>query len=162
MLKYCKISQYKIKKILKYFIEDYTSTDVSKITKLSRTTINRYYKIFRKTLHPLIIDTIQTVSLSKNYIGYIKGEYGPKSYLNVYRISERFFLLTKAIEKPVSEEGLLQDSDFEKFRQYVHKRFFKFYGFTEQSYYSQIMESSFKYAYSQEELFNLIWKKLFK
>lgn len=160
MLSYCKISEYKIKKILKYFVEDYTSMEVSKLTKLSRTTINRYYKIFRRAFRPLIINIIQSISLSENYMGYIKGAYGPKIYLNVYRISERFFLLTKVIGKPVSKDGLLQDSDFEKFREYTHKRFSKFYGFTEQTYYYQLSESSFRYAYPQEELFKMLLKSL--
>lgn len=162
MLNHCKISQYKIKKILKCFVEDCTSAEASRLVKLNRNTTDRYYKSFRKTLHPLLINIVKTNSLSENYIGYIKGAYGPKSYLNVYKINKRFFILTKRIEKLVNDEALLHDNDFEKLRQYAHKRFFKFYGFTEQSYYSQVMESSFRYAYTKEDLFNLIWKKLLK
>lgn len=160
MLNYSKISDYKIKKILKYFIEDYTSTEASKLTNLNRKTIDRYYKIFRRAFRPLILKLTQSISLNENYMGYIKGEYGPKSYLNVYRVSERFFLLTKVIGRPVSKDSLLQDDDFEKFRKYVHKRLFKFYGLTEQAYYYQLIESSFKYAYSQKELFKLLWTSL--
>lgn len=162
MLNYCKISQYKIKKILKYFVDDYTSAETSRLVKLNRKTIDRYYKNFRKAFRPLLINMVETNSLSENYIGYIKGAYGPKTYLNVYRVNERFFLITKRTEKPAEDEGLLCDNDFEKLRQFIHKRFFKFYGFTEQSYYSQVMESSFRYAYTKGDLFNLIWKKLLK
>lgn len=160
MLSYCKISEYKIKKILKYFIADYTSMETSKLTKLNRKTIDRYYKIFRRAFRPLIINLIQSLSLNKNYIGYVKGEYGPKSYLNVYRVNEKFFLLTKVIGKTTKGETPLQDIDFEKFREYTHKRFSKFHGLTEQTYYYQLNESSFKYAYSQEDLFKLLWKSL--
>lgn len=160
MLSYCKISDYKIKKILKYFVEDYTSTEASELMKLNRKTIDRYYKIFRRAFRPLIIKIVQSISLSENHMGYIKGEYGPKSYLNVYRVSERFFLLTKVIGKPVDKNDLLQNSDFEKFRAFTHKRFSKFRGLTEQTYYYQLNESSFKYAFPKEELFNLLWASL--
>lgn len=160
MLNYCKISQYKIRKILRFFVEDYTSTTVSKVMKLNRKTIDRYYKIFRKTFRPLIIKIIQSVSLNDNYMGYIKGEYGPKTYLNIYRVNDRFFLVTKAIGKPSNEDDPLQNSDFKKFKEYAHKRLSKFQGLTERTYYYQLSESSFKYAYSQKELFNLLWTAL--
>lgn len=162
MLNKSKISQYKIKKILKYFAEDYTSSEASLLTKLNRKTVNRYYQTFRKTFRSLLIKIIQETNPQKNYIGYIKGKYGPKSYLNVYKLSSKFFLITKLIEKPDGNKNLLRDKDFETFISFTHERFSKFYGLTEQSYYYQIIESSFKYAYTKEELFNLIWKCLTK
>lgn len=160
MLSYCKISDYKIKKILECFIEDYTSTEASKLMKLNRKTIDRYYKMFRRAFRPLIIDVTQSVSFSGSYIGSIKGEYGPKTYLNVYRVNKKFFLITKVIGKPISEDNPLLDDDFKEFRRYVHLRFSKFRGLTEETYYYQLTESSFKYAYSKKELFSLLWASL--
>lgn len=160
MLNNCKISRYKIEKILKYFVEDYTSTETSKCMKLNRKTIDRYYKIFRKTFRLLIIDIIGEKSINENYIGYIKGKYGPKCYLNVYKLDSKFFLITKLIEKPDYENKLLQDLEFEIFRTYIYKRFAKFYGLSEKNYYYQVIESCFKYAYSSEVLFKLILEKL--
>lgn len=160
MLSYCKISDYKVKKILKFFVEDYTSTDTSKLMRLNRKTIERYYKIFRKMFRLLVIDIISKKPVNENYIGYIKGKYGPKCYLNVYKLDSKFFLITKLIEKPESGNKQLQDLEFEVFRTYIHKRFSKFYGLQEKNYYCQIIESCFKYAYSPEVLFKLLWGKL--
>ena len=47
MFKHSKISPYKIKKILFFFSKDLTATQTSEVTKISRVTINRYYKLFR-------------------------------------------------------------------------------------------------------------------
>jgi transposase len=50
MIKYSKISEYKIKKILKLFCEDLTAVKAANILKLNRKTINRYYGIFREKI----------------------------------------------------------------------------------------------------------------
>lgn len=50
MLKHSKISEYKIKKILKLFCEDLTAVKAANILKLNRKTINRYYGIFREKI----------------------------------------------------------------------------------------------------------------
>lgn len=50
MPKYSKISDYKIKKVLKCFTNDLTAKDAAKELGLNRNTINRYYKIFRTRL----------------------------------------------------------------------------------------------------------------
>lgn len=160
MLGCCKISDYKIKKILKFFVEDYTSTDASKLMKLNRKTIDRYYRIFRKMFKLLVIDIISKKPVNENYVGYIKGKYGPKCYLNVYKLDSRFFLITKLVGNPEHENKLLHDLEFEEFRTYVNNRLSKFYGLEEKNYYGQIIESCFKYAHSHEALFNLLWKKL--
>lgn len=162
MLINCKISQYKVKKILKFFVEDFTSTEASQCMKLNRKTIDRYYKFFRKIFRLLLVDIIKDKNLQENYIGYIKGNYGPKCYLNVYKLSDKFFLITKLIGKPIHNEKMLQNEDFEEFRNFIHQRFGKFYGITEKNYYCQIVESTFKYAYKKDELYTLLWKKLNK
>lgn len=160
MLNNCKISQYKLKKILKFFVEDLTSTETSKCMKLNRKTVDRYYKLFRKIFRLLLVDIIKDKNIQENYIGYIKGKYGPKCYLNVYKLSDKFFLITKLIGKPIYNEKMLQNEDFEKFRRFVHQRFDKFYGLAEKNYYCQVVESTFKYAYQQDELYKILWEKL--
>ena len=50
MFKHCKISPYKIKKIIFYFSQDLTATQTASIMQISRVTINRYYKLFRKAI----------------------------------------------------------------------------------------------------------------
>lgn len=162
MLNNRKISQYKIKKILKFFVEDCTSTDTSECMKLNRKTIDRYYNFFRKTFRLLLVDIIKNKNVQESYIGYIQGKYGPKCYLNVYKLSDNFFLITKLIGKPNSNEKMLQCEDFEKFRSFLYQRFSKFYGLAEKNYYCQIVESTFKYAYQKDELYTLLWKKLNK
>ena len=42
-----KLSNYKIRKILKYFCVDLTAVQCSKVSSFNRNTINRYYTIFR-------------------------------------------------------------------------------------------------------------------
>ena len=76
MLKYCKLSDFKIKKILKCFCEDLPSTKTAKILGFNRNTTDRYYNIFRKK--------IAKYSLSK------KAEFGEfeldESYFGAKRI----------------------------------------------------------------------------
>ena len=50
MLKNCKISDYKIKKILKCFCGDINATKTAQILELNRRTIDRYFNIFRKKI----------------------------------------------------------------------------------------------------------------
>lgn len=50
MLKYSKLSDYKIKKILKCFCEDLPATKTAKILNLNRNTIDRFYNLFREKI----------------------------------------------------------------------------------------------------------------
>lgn len=45
-IKYSKLSNYRLKKVLKCFCEDLNATQTAKITGINRNTINRYYRIF--------------------------------------------------------------------------------------------------------------------
>lgn len=162
MLNNCKISRYKIKKILKYFVKDYTSTEASKLMQLNRKTLDRYYNIFRKIILQLIMDILKIQPKSAEYIGYVKGSYGPKAYFNIYKINKRIFLFTKNSGRPSNTKYATDDKDFEKYLFYLHKRFSKFHGFTEQSYYYQLYEVICRYNFSEEDLFNLILEKLLK
>ena len=49
-IKYSKLSDYKIKKIIKCFCSDIDATKTSEILGLNRKTINRYYSIFRAVI----------------------------------------------------------------------------------------------------------------
>ncbi len=50
MLRDSKISDYKIKKILKCFCEDINATKTAQILEINRRTINRYFNIFREKI----------------------------------------------------------------------------------------------------------------
>lgn len=50
MLKYRKISGYKVKKIVECFVLDIDATKTSQLLKLNRKTINRYFIIFRQAI----------------------------------------------------------------------------------------------------------------
>lgn len=49
-IKYSKLSDYKIKKIIKCFCSDIDATKTSEILELNRKTINRYFRIFREVI----------------------------------------------------------------------------------------------------------------
>ena len=160
MLNNCKISQYKIKKLLNFFVEDYTATETSNLTKLNRKTVNRYYNIFRKLIMQFVVGSINAEPESGEHIGYIKAEYGHLCYFNVYKINKKIFILTKRSEKPTKTQYATHDEDFNRFLKFLHNRFSNFYGFSEQGYYYQLFESMVKYNYKKEELYNIIWKQL--
>lgn len=162
MLKYCKISQYKIKKILKNFVEDFTSTQSSKITKLSRNTTDRYYNIFRKICLSLVTQQLQESYKDAKCIGYIEAEHEPGSYYNIYKISEKTFIYKKLDEKPDNRRPAILDKDFEKFVSFLNKRYYKFYGISGDSHMYQYFESILRYNHTEEEIFNYIWKQLQK
>jgi transposase len=50
MIKWAKLSTFKIKKVLQYFCEDLTATQTSKLLNLNRNTVNKYYKLFREKI----------------------------------------------------------------------------------------------------------------
>lgn len=51
MLKYAKISQYKIKKIVKHFCHDITAGKTAGLLGINRNTINHWYGVFRKAIY---------------------------------------------------------------------------------------------------------------
>lgn len=160
MLTNCKISRYKIKKILKCFTEDITAIEASQLIKLNRKTINRYYNVFREIIIQLTVSTLKIKPDAGEFIGYIKGSYGYKCYFKIYKIDEKTFIHTRASEKPINAQKAANDPDFNNYLCYFYKRFPKFQGFTEKGYHYQLFESILKYSYSEEKLFNLIWKRL--
>ena len=162
MLNNCKISQYKIKKILRCFTKDLTAVEASKLTKLNIKTINRYYNIFRKIILQIVLVVLKIRPEHGDFIGYIKGEYGDKCYFKIYKIDEETFVHTKLLEKPKNSNYAIHDKDFNKYLSFLYKRLSKFHGLKGQGYYYQLFESSIKYKYTEEELFNLIWEQLLK
>ena len=52
-MKYSKLSNYKIKKILRCFTLDLTAVQTGKLLGFNRNTINRYYTIFRNAISEL-------------------------------------------------------------------------------------------------------------
>lgn len=160
MLKHSRISNYKLKKILKYFVEDFSASEASKRTKLNRNTINRYYNIFRYIIKLLLAELILEHTGSVEYLGYFKGQYGLKKVINLYKYSEKLFLFTIADEPPEVEKYASEHQEFYAGMNFVYSRFSKFFGFSPESYRSQLVESSVRYYYSQEELYELIYQKL--
>ena len=80
MHKYCKLSQYKTEKILRYFSEDLTATQTSKLTRLNRKTVNRFYRLFREKIFRFSQTQLPVsgeVELDESYFGgRFKGKPG--------------------------------------------------------------------------------------
>lgn len=170
MLSHCKISQHKIKKILKCFADDYTSSEAAKLTKLNRKTTDRYYKFFGQIVLLLVVEMLESESRCAGNIGQVKGEYlgciqgayGPKARLKIYKMNKTMFLFKKvSIDSDISPT-VIDDEDWHRALNFTYKRLSKRQGFTEQSYYYQLYESSVKYNYTKEELFCKIWDKMIK
>lgn len=162
MLSKSKISHYKIKKTLKYFVQDCSSTEVSKIVRLNRKTIDRYYNIFRDIMQHLFIKLLYDLPLSSNCLGCVEGEYAEKNFFNIHKFNQKVFLIRSLTEETTKLENIVKDDDFNKFARFVYLRFTKFHGLTQQNHYLQICESIVRYNYTQQELFNYTWKKLSK
>jgi len=82
MLKYSKISKYKIKKILKYFSEDLPAVKTASLMGLNRKTIDRYYNIFREKIAIASMKEMEVISgeveLDESYFGAkrVRGKRG--------------------------------------------------------------------------------------
>ncbi len=68
-----KISDYKIKKLIECFSSDIDATKTSKILKLNRNTVNRYFRIFREVIYQKQVSDKQLffgeVELDEAYFG---------------------------------------------------------------------------------------------
>jgi len=80
MHKYCKLSEFKIKNILRGFSEDLTATQTSKLARVNRNTVNRFYRIFRERIFKLCQTQLSfsgEVELDESYFGgRFKGKPG--------------------------------------------------------------------------------------
>ena len=73
MIKYAKISDFKIKKIVKHFCVDIEASKTSELTGINRNTVNRFYNIFRHLIFQNQIIEFQkiigVVELDESYFG---------------------------------------------------------------------------------------------
>ena len=60
MIKYSKLSTYKIWKIFYYFFEDFTATQTAKIMGINRNTVNLWYNRFRESIVRISIEESKT------------------------------------------------------------------------------------------------------
>lgn len=165
MLKHCKISEYKIKKILRCFAEDYTASDTSRLLKLNRNTINRYYDLFRKIIEAWLKEIIKQNSQNSTYIGYIKCGYGQVGYLKAFKVSSKLFYNIHCIEEPTPPEAgntIFLDQDFLQIARFLYKRFSQFRTFTKKSYFNQLNEVIIRYNFSNDEIFEHLLKNMKK
>jgi transposase-like protein len=74
-IRYSKLSNYRVKKVMICFCEDLTATQTAKLTGVNRNTINRYYRIFREKIAMYQEQQTQrhgftgTVELDESYFG---------------------------------------------------------------------------------------------
>ena len=91
MLKYSKLSIYKIKKVIKCFCLDLTATQTAKLVDLNRNTINRYFNIFRQAIYRYQLDQrrkfVGEVEIDEAYFGpkRIKGRSGRRGRGTTYK-----------------------------------------------------------------------------
>ena len=82
MFKYSKISQYKIKKILRCFCEDLPATKTAGILSLNRKTIDHYYNLFREKIAHSSMKEIEVIAgeieIDESYFGAkrVRGKRG--------------------------------------------------------------------------------------
>jgi len=73
MLKYAKLSKYKIKKVARYFCNDLSATQTSRLLEINRNIINRYFNIFRKEIYKYQIAEFESlvghIELDESYFG---------------------------------------------------------------------------------------------
>jgi transposase len=115
MLKHSKISEYKIKKILKLFCEDLTAVKAANILKLNRKTINRYYGIFREKIMQASRAEMESlggeVELDESYFGAkrMRGKRGrgAAGKIPVFGILKRDGKVFVSIVKNCTKESLM-------------------------------------------------------
>ena len=69
--KYCyrsKLSEAKFRQIVRYFSEDLNASICSRLTRLNRNTVNKYYNIFRK----IILKNAENSENSEKFSGVIE------------------------------------------------------------------------------------------
>ena len=82
MIKWAKISDYQLKKIIHHFVVDISADQASKLLGFNRNTINRYYMIFRIAIAMHQLDEFQkfvgSVELDESYFGArrVRGFHG--------------------------------------------------------------------------------------
>ena len=77
LVKYSKISDYKIKKVLRHFCVDVDATKTAYLLGINRNTINRLYKIFWEAIYRSRIETLQAILLTKE-VEFDEAYFGSK------------------------------------------------------------------------------------
>ncbi len=81
MIRYSKVSNHKLRRILDLFVSDFTATQTAELVGLSRNTINRHYQIFRELIvHSSIIESKEygEFEVDESYFGAkrVRGKRG--------------------------------------------------------------------------------------
>jgi transposase len=122
--KSCKLSESKFRKILEYFSLDFTAQDSSKLLKINRHSVSRFYEYFRKII---LEDSDESkvygeVEFDESYFGptRVKGKRGRGSSIKivVFGVLKREGkVFTKVINNasrkeilPIIQEKILEDS----------------------------------------------------
>lgn len=154
-----KVSDYKIKKLLGFFLEDLTSTEAARHIKLSRNTTDRFYGIFREILVGKYNSNLkQIIKKCHNCLGFIETEYTSSIY-KVYSYNDKLYLFRIYILPPCFKRAQYKDN-FKLLLGYIYSRFPKFYGFTYENHYTHIVESFFRFYFSKEDIGSFIWNEM--
>lgn len=85
LIKYSKLSDFRIKKILKCFCLDLTAKQTSELLSINRNTINHYYNVFRQNIYQNQIEALRkfkgNIEVDESYFGprRLRGRHHPKS-----------------------------------------------------------------------------------
>ncbi len=77
LIKYSKISDYKLIKVLRHFCADMDTTKSTYLLGINRNTINRLYKLFREAIYRSRIETLQAMLFTKE-VEFDEAYFGSK------------------------------------------------------------------------------------
>lgn len=161
MIKHARISKYKIKKILKYFVDDFAAVEAQKIVKSNIRTVERYYNIFREIIDAIAGELVFKHNFEATYIGWMQATYCSELYLDIFRYGKKLYLPNVLQERPQHEMQALADKSFSKFAVFFYTRAKKFYGFSKKNYNNQLIENSIRWYFNDsDKLFKVIYEKL--
>ena len=114
-MKFCRLSNYNIRKILDVFLKDLTASVSANLLKLNRNTINRYYNLFREAIfkHSLSIleKELGAFEVDESYFGArrIRGKRGrgAAGKTPVFGLLKRYGMVLVSLVSNCSRESLL-------------------------------------------------------
>ncbi len=77
LIKYSKLSNYKIKKVLRHFCADIEASKVAYLIGINRNTINRFYKLFREAIYRSRIEDLQSIIITSQ-VEFDEAYFGSK------------------------------------------------------------------------------------
>lgn len=160
MFKYSKISNYKVKKILLCFANNLTATETSKLEKLNRTTINKYYHLFRELIYEYTEHKVSTIkNLCIHCCGFFSTEYGDQCYYNMYKIEDLYFAAKSNCSRTCCKMALTcnlrKEAYFKNF-----DRVTKFFGISKNTHYLHVIESVYRINFNEEKIYSLLLKMI--